>query len=73
MKITVVKEETRELEKFYVIRAIRDTGCNKKCIAERLYNEEPTEEQIGLFLYESNADFCSVVTNYRFRYELPFC
>lgn len=66
MKITVVKEETRELEKYYVIRAIRDTGLNKKCIAEKKCSTEPTEEEIGLFLYQTKADFCSVTTNYGF-------
>lgn len=72
MKITVVKEETKELEKYYVIRAIKDTGINKKCIGEMVCKKEPTEEEIGLFLYNTQADFCSVVTNYRFNDELPF-
>lgn len=73
MLVTVVKEEKRELEKYYVIRAIKDTGNNKKCIAERLFYKEPTEEAIGMFLYETEADFCTVSTNYRFKdIELPF-
>lgn len=65
MKITVVKEETKELVKYYVIRAIRDTGLQKKCIAEKSCRQEPTEEEIGMFLFKTKADFCSVVVNYR--------
>lgn len=70
MQITVVKEEVKNLEKYYAIRAIRDTGLNKKCIAEKVCDKEPTEEEIGLFLYNTKADFCSVEMNYRFS---EFC
>lgn len=66
MKITVVKEEVKELEKYYVVRAIRDTGATKKCIAEKKFENMPTDEEIGLFLYQTKADFCSVKMNYRF-------
>ena len=66
MKITVVKEEVKELEKYYVIRAIKDTVVQKKCIAEKICDNIPTEEEIGLFLYQTKADFCSVSVNYRF-------
>ena len=66
MKVTVVKEVVKELEKYYVIRAIRDTGINKMCMAEKICKEKPTEEEIGMFLVSVKADFCSVVENYRF-------
>ena len=66
MKITVVKEEVKELERYYVVRAIRDTGLTKKFIDEKVFANQPTEEEIGLFLHESKADFCFVNINYRF-------
>ena len=66
MKITVVKEEVKELERYYVVRAIRDTGLTKKCIDEKVFENPPTDEEIGLFLYQTKADFCSVNANYRF-------
>lgn len=72
-KILVVKEEVKELEKYYVIRAIKETKGCKVCVAEKICKTKPTEEVIGIFLYNQNADFCSVITNYRFVEELPFC
>ena len=66
MKITVVKEEVKELEKYYVIRAIKQSKGKKECIAEKVFENPPTEEEIGLFLYQTKADFCSVKMNYRF-------
>lgn len=35
-------------------------------------DHEPTPQEIAQFLYESHADFVSVVQNYRFESELPF-
>ena len=66
IELTVIKTEVKELEKYYVIRAIKDTDAKKKCIAEKICIERPTEEEIGCFLYDTKADFCSVVENYRF-------
>ena len=66
MWITVVKEEKKELEKYYVIRAIKDTVVKKEVVAEKICDHIPTDEEVGLFLYETKADFCSVVMNYRF-------
>ena len=55
--ITVVKEEQKMLVKKYVIRAIKDTGLKKTVVAEKHTCTHPTEEELGLFLYEAKADF----------------
>lgn len=67
MKITVVKEEVKELEKYYVIRAIKSSKGKKECIAEKECMTEPTGQEIGSFCYEQGATFCSVVENYRLK------
>ena len=71
-EVTVVKKETKMLEKYYVIRAIKETKGCKACVAEKICETEPTEEEIGMFLYNQKADFCSVLTNYRFAKDFPF-
>lgn len=66
IEITVVKEEKKTLEKYWVIRAIKDSGKVKTCIKEKECKYQPTVEEIGMFLHESKATFCSVAENYRF-------
>lgn len=58
--VTVVKEEQKLLVNKYVIRAIKDTGVKKTVIAESHSFKYPTDAEIGMFLYESKADFAVI-------------
>lgn len=78
--VTVKHEENKLLEKYWLMRAIKDGDMYgepkltpKIVIAEKECTIEPTPDEIAQFLYESHADFVSVVQNYRFENELPFC
>lgn len=77
--VTVKHEENKVLEKYWLMRAIKDGDmygqppAPKRVIAEREYTKEPTPQEIAQFLSDSKADFVSVVQNYRFENELPFC
>lgn len=77
--VTVKHEENKVLEKYWLMKAIKDGDMYgepqptpKRVIAEKECNHEPTPNEIAQFLYESHADFVSVVQNYRFENELPF-
>lgn len=77
--VTVKHEENKALEKYWLMRAIKDGDMYgeqptpKRVIVEKECANEPTPNEIAQFLYESHADFVSVVQNYRFENELPFC
>lgn len=78
--VTVKREENKVLEKYWLMRAIKDGDMYgypqqtpKRVIAEKELDHEPTPNEIAQLLYESHADFVSVVQNYRFENELPFC
>ena len=75
--VTVKHEENKVLEEFWVMRAIKEGklpfGFKKTVIDERKLDHEPSKNEIAQFLYESHADFVSVVQNYRFENELLFC
>lgn len=78
--VTVKHEENKILEKYWLMRAIKDGDMYgepqptpKRVIAEKECTHEPTPDEIAQFLYESHADFVSVVQNCRFENELPFC
>lgn len=45
----------------------------KRKVLEKECTHEPTTNEIAQFLYESKTDFVSVISNYRFENELPFC
>lgn len=64
-EITVVKEKKMKLEEYFVIRAIKDTLVKKEVVAEKICNQEPTDEEVGFFIFETKATFASVVKNYR--------
>lgn len=76
--VTVKHEENKVLEKYWLMRAIKDGDMygqpptQKRVISERELDHEPNPDEIAKFLYESHADFVSVVQNYRFENELPF-
>lgn len=66
MKIEVVKKQSVELEEFWVVRGVKDTGLNKKVVAELIMSNEPNELDIAQFLLDNpSADFCSVSHDYR--------
>lgn len=78
--VTVKHEENKVLEKYWLMRAIKDGDMYgypqptpKRVISEKELDHEPTPNEIAQFLSDSKADFVSVVQNYRFASELPFC
>lgn len=76
--VTVKHEENKVLEQYWVMRGIKQRhdglGNEKKVVClEREVSQYPDLETIAQFLSDSKADFVSVVQNYRFENELPFC
>lgn len=77
--VTVKHEENKVLEKYWLMRAIKDGDMYgqpptpKRVISEKECTHEPTPNEIAQFLSDSKADFVSVVQNYRFENELLFC
>lgn len=75
--VTVKHEESKVLEEFWVMRAVKEGKLpfdfKKTVIDERKLDHEPSKSEIAQFLSDSKADFVSVVQNYRFANELPFC
>lgn len=81
--VTVRKSEKKKLEEFWIMRAVHeireyDSETHKKKINFHVIEDvetdhEPTLNEIAQFLSDSKADFVSVVQNYRFENELPFC
>ncbi len=75
--VTVKHEESKLLEEFWVMRAVKEGKLpfdfKKTVIDERKLDHEPSKSEIAQFLSDSKADFVSVVQNYRFENELPFC
>ena len=77
--VTVKHEESKVLEKYWLMRTIKDGDMYgqppmpKRVISEKELDHEPTPNEIAQFLSDSKADFVSVVQNYRFENELPFC
>ena len=64
-KVDIVKKETVELEEFWVIRGIKDTGLRKTVVAEYKTVIEPNKVEIAQFLMKNpEADFCSVSHDY---------
>lgn len=66
--VTIKKTEKRVIEEYWLMRGIRINSATnaKEVIKERESKKQPTLEQIAQFLSESQADFASVVANYRF-------
>lgn len=77
--VTVKHEENKVLEKYWLMRAIKDGDMYgepptpKRVIVEKECASYPTYNEIAQFLSDSKADFVSVAQNYRFENELPFC
>lgn len=77
--VTVKHEESKVLEKYWLMRTIKDGDMYgqppmpKRVISEKELDHEPTPNEIAQFLSDAKADFVSVVQNYRFESELPFC
>jgi len=74
--VTVKTSERKKLEQYWVARALKNSDMpfnyTKTVIGEREFDHYPTPNEIAQFLYESHADFVSVVQNYRFENELTF-
>ena len=63
--VEIIKKETVGLEEFWVIRGVKDTGLDKKVVAEFRTPIEPNSLAIAQFLINHpEADFCSVSHNY---------
>lgn len=75
--VTVKHEENKVLEKYWLMRAEKKEGKYpipySESFKEKELDHEPTPDEIAQFLSDSKADFASVVQNYRFASELPFC
>lgn len=75
--VTVKREENKVLEQYWVMRAEKKEGKYpipySEAVKEKELDHEPTPNEIAQFLFDSKADFVSVVQNYRFENELPFC
>ena len=66
MVVEIVKKEVVELEEYWVIRGIKDTGIKKEVVGEHRIPVEPNALAIGQFLINHpSADFCSVEHNFR--------
>lgn len=62
---TVEVKQTVELDSFWVLRGIKDTGSDKKVVAELRMKESPSHEDIAQFLIDNpKANFCSVTHNF---------
>lgn len=75
--VTVKHKENKVLEEFWVMRAEKKEGKYpipySESVKENELDHAPTLDEIAQFLSDSKADFVSVVQNYRFTSELPFC
>lgn len=68
-KVTKEVEEVRQMEliKYYVVRIVKVSACEKKVISETEFSRQPTEEEIANCLvnhFRKNI-FASVVENYK--------
>lgn len=72
-KVTITKPEEKELEEYWLMRAIKENPetKSKTVVKEFECTKEPTLEEIALFLANSGGNFVSVEHNYRFA-DLPF-
>lgn len=74
--VTVGKPEKKILEEFWMMRALKNSNVpfdrSKQIIKEREMEKEPSAQEIAQFLYETGAEFVSVIKNYRFEMDLPF-
>lgn len=74
--VTVKHEESKVLEKYWLMRAEKKEGKYpipySESFKEKELDHEPTPQEIAQFLFDAKADFVSVVQNYRFEDELPF-
>lgn len=77
--VTVKHEENKVLERYWVMQATKkgaakiQVGYFDEILGEKELDHEPTPDEIAQFLSDSKADFVSVVQNYRFENEFPFC
>ena len=77
--VTVKHEESKVLERYWVMQATKkgaakiQVGYFDEILGEKELDHEPTPDEIAQFLSDSKADFVSVVQNYRFENEFPFC
>lgn len=75
--VTVKTSERKKLEQYWVARALKNSDMpfnyTKTVVGEREFDHYPLPNEIAQFLSDSKADFVSVVQNYRFENEFPFC
>lgn len=66
--VDIIKKETVEIEEFWVIRGIKDTGLNKTVVAEFEMPVAPNSLAIAQFLVNyPSVDFCSIEHNFRLK------
>lgn len=65
MRVNILKKVEVEVDEYWVIRGIKDSGKKKEVVAEFALNIEPNALAIARFLADNpSADFCSVEHNY---------
>lgn len=65
MKVNILRKVEVEIDEYWVIRGIKDSGTKKEVVAELALNIEPNALAIAQFLIDHpKADFCSVEHNY---------
>lgn len=70
MVVEILKKEVVEVEEYWVIRGIKDTGIKKEVVGEHCIPVEPNALAIAQFLINHpSADFCSVAHNFRLEKE----
>ena len=76
--VTVKCEENKVLEKYWLLRAVKDGDMYgqpptpKRVISEKECTHEPMPNEIAQFLSDSKADFVSLAQNYRFEMSCRF-
>lgn len=66
VKVNILKKVEVEIDEYWVIRGIKDSGTKKEVVAEFALNIEPNALAIAQFLVDHpSADFCTIEHNYK--------
>lgn len=75
-EFVVRKEVKAGIQKYFLLRGINQSFNSKVVVSEKEFKNKPTDEEIAIFLFESNCSFASVEENYRLtipmQLDLPF-
>lgn len=71
--VIMVVGEVGKLKKEHVVRLIKGDGFKKNCIAEEVFQQQPTENQImWCLLKHKESSFAVVTERYALEQDLPF-